>query len=196
MERIYPLLYQYLLSNKILLLPRIGTFSLSNTGARYDYPTQKLQAPSTDFTFQGKVHNKKNDQQLYSFLNKTLKDTSISAEQEVDRFSEKIWQRLQADGNIFMPGIGTLRYLNDRIILDSSYEPKQYFPDQSALPVKRENANTVIRSGDMEYTKQEMETLLDNSQKKKNWWVYLLIAVVVLGVAAGVYYYMMRMRGM
>ncbi|PZP51246.1 MAG: hypothetical protein DI598_03685 [Pseudopedobacter saltans] len=194
MERIYPLLYQYLLSNKILLLPKIGTFSLSSVGARYDYPTQSLQAPSMDFTFQGSVNSKKNDQHLYSYLGNTLSDTQLSAEQEIDDFAEKILQKLQEDGNVLLPGIGTLRILNEKIILDGSYDPKMMFPDQSALPVKRENANTKILSGDTEYTKREMENILDESKKKKNWWVYLLIAVLILGVAAGIYYYMMKMQ--
>lgn len=194
MERIYPLLYQYLLSNKILLLPRIGTFSLSSVGARYDYPTQSLQAPSMDFTFQGSVNNKKNDQHLYSFLDNTLSDLQVSAEQEVDDFSEKVLQRLQDEGTVQLPGIGILRVLNEKIILDSSYDPKLLFPDQSALPVKRENANTKILSGDTEYTKREMESILDDNKKKKNWWIYLLIAVLILGVAAGIYYYMMKMQ--
>lgn len=188
MERIYPLLYQYLLSNKILLLPKIGTFSLSNVGARYDYPTQTLQAPFMDFTFQGKVNNKKNDQHLYNYLNNTLKDGELSAEQEVDEFSDKLLDRLKAKGTVQLPGVGTLRYINEAILLESSYDPKLYFPDQSALPVKRENANTVILSGDMEYTRSEMEDVLDDTKKKKRTWVYVLMIILVLGIAAGVYY--------
>ncbi|WP_447641350.1 MULTISPECIES: hypothetical protein [Chitinophagaceae] len=195
MERIYPLLYQYLLSNKILLLPKIGTFSLSNVGARYDYPTQTVQAPFMDFTFQGNVNSKKNDQNLYSFLDNTLKDSTTSSEQEVDGFSDRLLLQLQKNSTVQLPGIGTLRYINEKIILERSYNPKDYFPDQPALPVKRENANTVILSGDREYTKQQMENILEDGGKKQKWWVYLLLAIVVLGIAAGVYYYMMKMQG-
>ncbi len=195
MERIYPLLYQYLLSNKILLLPKIGTFSLSNAGGRYDYPTQTLQTPSMDFTFQGSVNSKKNDQHLYNFLDNRLKDNAVSSEQEIDEFSDRLLHVLTEDGTVQLPGIGLLRYINNKIILESSYNQKDYFPDQSALPVKRENANTTILSGDTEYTKKEMESILEEKPKSKNWWTYLLIAVIVLGVAAGLYYYMMKMQG-
>lgn len=195
MERIYPLLYQYLLSNKILLIPKIGTFSLSNVGARYDYPTQTLQTPFMDFTFQGNVNSKKNDQHLYNFLGNTWKDGGASAEQEIDDFAERLLHSLQTDGVVPLDGIGKLRYINNKIILESSYNPKDYFPDQATLPVKRENANTVILSGDTEYTKKEMESILDTTPKSKNGWMYLLIAIVILGVAAGVYYYMMKMQG-
>ena len=194
MERVYPLLYQYLLSNKILLLPKIGTFSLSSVGARYDYPTQSLQAPSTDFTFQGSVNNKKNDQHLYNFLQSTLKDSTISAEQEVDDFADRLWMQLQQEGQVRLLGVGILRMINDKIMLETTYESKLIFPDQTALPVKRENANTKIISGDTEYTKVEMEKRLVGKNKKSNWWVYLLIAIVILGVAGGVYYYMMKMQ--
>ena len=195
MERIYPLLYQYLLSNKILLLPKIGTFSLSNVGGRYDYPTQTLQAPFMDFTFQGSVNSKKHDQHLYNFLDNTLKEKKGSSEQEVDFFSDRLLQVLDSGGEVRLPGLGLLRYVNKKIILESSYVPKDYFPDQSALPVKRDNANTAIRSGDKEYTKKEIESLLEEKPRSKNGWIYLLVAIIVLGVAAGVYYYMMRMQG-
>ncbi|MFT4204888.1 MAG: hypothetical protein QM610_13365 [Chitinophagaceae bacterium] len=190
MERIYPLLFQYLQSNKILLLPKIGTFSLSSVGSRYDYPTRSLQAPYVDFTFQGNVNNKKNDVQLYRFLETTLKDNPISAEKEVDAFSENLLQHLKDNSTVQLPGIGKLRYINEKILLETSYSPKDFFPDQPAMPVKRDDANTVTRAGDTEHNKSEMETLPDGNTRKKKWWIYLIIIVIVFGgIAAGVYYY-------
>ncbi|QES89869.1 hypothetical protein [Rhizosphaericola mali] len=195
MENIYPYLYQYLLVNKILLLPNIGTFSLSSVGARYDYPTQQMQPPKSDFTFQVQSNQKKKDHNLYEYLKKALHlESSEAAEEIFDNYTAEISSQLENHANVELPGLGVLIYRSRTLAFDNSFEPQSFYPNLNVLPISKNGETTTIKSGDAEFSRKEMEAMLEKKRKGIAWWIYVLLTLGTLVIAAGVYYYYIKMN--
>jgi nucleoid DNA-binding protein len=195
MENIYSYLYQYLLVNKILLLPNIGTFSLSSVGSRYDYPTQQMQPPVSNFTFQVQSNQKKKDHNLYEYLKKALSLDSVDdAEQIFDKYTSDLYAQLEKQANVHLPGLGTLIYRNRSLEFDNSFDPHSIYPNLNVLPVSKNGETTTITSGDTEFSRKEMEAILEKKRKGTAWWIYVLLSLGTLVIAAGVYYYYIKMH--
>jgi hypothetical protein len=78
-------LYEFLLLNKKLSLPGIGTITLCQNSAQHDSPNKQFTAPSFYFTIGSR--NDKPSKKLFDWLSSSLNITEWDAIKSVNDFS-------------------------------------------------------------------------------------------------------------
>ena len=191
---IYPYLVEYLLVNKILLLPRIGMFAVNHENASYNYLEKSLSAPVDKLVFTNQ-NNSVDDRSLFSFLSRQSGESIDTTRQQLEDYIQKAERALKEKEQFFLPGIGMLKSANGVYSLDAVFSPRSLFPDVKAEQVIRDNPSLKLKVGEDERTKTEMEAMLSPKAKKSYWWIYVLVSVIVLALVAGAYYYFYILKG-
>jgi hypothetical protein len=78
-------LYEFLLINKKVSLPGIGTISLCQNPAQHDFPNKQFTAPAFYFIIESR--NDKPSKKLFDWLSSTLGITEWDAIRSVNDFS-------------------------------------------------------------------------------------------------------------
>lgn len=184
----YPELYQYLLLNKELPLPGVGTFMLERKTATGDFPNKKINPPAYAFTMQGGSHLP--DKGFFHWLGQSLGITDREAIFKFNDFAFDLKKQL-ADGNtITWNGVGILsRGLGG----DVKFSPIQelVIPEMPAQAEKvlREKAEHTVRVGEEEKTAAEMVEMLNQPEEKKSyWWAWALALGLLATVFLGWYF--------
>ena len=112
-------LYEFLLLNKKISLPGIGTISLCQAPAQHDFPNTQFIAPASFFTIDPK--NDKPSKKLFDWLSSSLNITEWDAIKSVNDFSFDLKKKLSEFGEVNWEKIGVLRR-ND--IGDLKLEPQ------------------------------------------------------------------------
>jgi hypothetical protein len=181
-------LYEFLLLNKKISLPGIGTISLCQAPAQHDFPNKQFIAPSFFFTIDPK--NDKPSKKLFDWLSSSLNITEWEAIKSVNDFSFDLKKQLSEFGEVNWQKIGVLRR-ND--IGDLKLEPQnvslQSEPAVAAEKVIRVKAEHTILVGEKEKTSVEMEEYLAAIPAKKNYtWLIAVILTVLAVMFIGWYF--------
>jgi hypothetical protein len=173
-------LYEFLLLNKKLSLPGIGTISLCQTPAQLDFTNKQFIAPASFFTIDPR--NDKPSKKLFDWLSSSLGITEWEAIKSVNDFSVDLKKKLSEFGEVSWKKVGVIRRNNngdlkldpDNILLESE-------SPVTAEKVIRVKAEHTVLVGEKEKTSVEMEEYLTGSPAKKNYtW---LIAVILTALA-------------
>ena len=181
-------LYEFLLLNKKISLPGIGTISLCQAPAQHDFPNKQFIAPASFFTIDPK--NDKPSKKLFDWLSSSLNITEWEATKFVNDFSFDLKKKLSEFGEVNWEKIGVLRQ-ND--IGDLKLEPQnvslQSDPPVAAEKVIRVKAEHTILVGEKEKTSVEMEEYLAAIPAKKNYtWLIAVILTVLAVMFIGWYF--------
>jgi len=181
-------LYEFLLLNKKISLPGIGTISLCQAPAQHDFPNKQFIAPAFFFTIDPK--NDKPSKKLFDWLSSSLNITEWEATKSVNDFSFDLKKKLSEFGEVNWEKIGVLRR-ND--IGDLKLEPQnvslQSDPPVAAEKVIRVKAEHTILVGEKEKTSVEMEEYLAATPAKKNYtWLIAVILTVLAVMFIGWYF--------
>ena len=181
-------LYEFLLLNKKISLPGIGTISLCQAPAQHDFPNKQFIAPASFFTIDPK--NDKPSKKLFDWLSSSLNITEWEATKSVNDFSFDLKKKLSEFGEVNWEKIGVLRR-ND--IGDLKLEPQnvslQSEPAVAAEKVIRVKAEHTILVGEKEKTSVEMEEYLAAIPAKKNYtWLIAVILTVLAVMFIGWYF--------
>ena len=181
-------LYEFLLLNKKLSLPGIGTITLCQNSAGHDIPNKQFTAPSFYFTIESR--NDKPSKKLFDWLSSSLNITEWEATKSVNDFSFDLKKKLSEFGEVNWEKIGVLRR-ND--IGDLKLEPQnvslQSDPPVAAEKVIRVKAEHTILVGEKEKTSVEMEEYLAATPAKKNYtWLIAVILTVLAVMFIGWYF--------
>ena len=129
-------LYEFLLLNKKISLPGIGTISLCQAPAQHDFPNKQFIAPASFFTIDPK--NDRPSKKLFDWLSFSHGITEWEAIKSVNDFSFDLKKKLSEFGEVSWGKVGVFRRDNNG---DLKLDP-QNISLQSEPPV---TAEKVIR---------------------------------------------------
>lgn len=100
------LLIKYLVLNKNLSLPYIGTFAVEHRSARLNYSDEKISPPVQAITFTHE--NSMADKKFFDFLARQEGISELKAIELFNAFIQSAKNRLNTDHNYTIAGLGTL----------------------------------------------------------------------------------------
>ena len=173
-------LYEFLLLNKKLSLPGIGTISLCQNSAQHDIPGKQFTAPSFYFILESR--NDKPSKKLFDWLSSSFGLTEWEGIKSVNDFSFALKKKLSESGEVNWEKVGMIRRDNNGDLkLDQQNILLQSEQPVIAEKVIRVKAEHTVLVGEREKTSVEMEEYFAGSPAKKNYtW---LIAVVLTALA-------------
>jgi hypothetical protein len=181
-------LYEFLLLNKKLSLPGIGTISLSQNSAQHDLPNKQFTAPSFYFIIGSR--NDKPSKKLFDWLSASLNITEWDAIKSVNDFSFALKKKLSDNGEVNWENVGMIRRDNNGDLkLDQQNILLQSEQPVTAEKVIRVKAEHTVLVGEREKTSVEMEEYFAGSPAKKNYsWLIAVILTVLAVMFIGWYF--------
>ena len=182
------ILYEFLLLNRRLSLPGIGTISLCQNSAQLDFTNKQFIAPSFYFTIESR--NDKPSKKLFDWLASSLGITEWDAIKSANDFSFALKKKLSEDGEVNWENVGVFRRDNNG---DLKLDP-QNISLTSEQPVRAEKvirikAEHAVLVGEQEKTSVEMEEYFADSPAKKNYaWLITVILVMLAIIFIGWYF--------
>jgi hypothetical protein len=181
-------LYEFLLLNKTLSLPGIGTISLCQSSAQHDISGKQFTAPSFYFTIESR--NDKPSKKLFDWLSSSLGVTEWDAIRSVNDFSLALKEKLSENGEANWENVGVIRRDNNGDLkFDQQNILLQSGPPVAAEKVIRVKAEHIVLVGEKEKTSVEMEEYFAGSPAKKNYsWLIAVILMVLAVIFIGWYF--------
>ena len=173
-------LYEFLLLNKKLSLPGIGTISLRQDSAQHDLPNKQFTAPSFYFTIESR--NDKPSKKLFDWLSSSFGITEWDAIRSINDFSLDLKKKLSENGEVAWANVGMIRRDNNGDLkIDQQSIVLQSEQPITAEKVIRLKAEHTVLVGEKQKTSVEMEQYFSGSPARKNYsW---LIAVILTALA-------------
>jgi hypothetical protein len=174
-------LYEFLLLNKKLSLPGIGTILLCQNSAQLDFTNKQFTAPSFYFTIESR--NDKPSKKLFDWLSSSLGISEWDAIKSVNDFSFDLKKRLSEKGEVNWENIGLIRRDNNGDLkLETQNILLQSEQPVAAEKVIRVKAEHTVLVGEQEKTSVEMEQYFAQNPVKKNYTWLIAIILTVLAV--------------
>ncbi|HEX4875281.1 MAG TPA: hypothetical protein VFV31_01335 [Chitinophagaceae bacterium] len=183
----YKQLYQYLLLNKELPVPGVGTFLLERRPAQVDFPNKQILAPVYHILLRKEDVTPPN--KFFTALAGLLHLPTRDTVKQFNDFSYDLKKQLAEGAEITWNGIGIIsKGLGGDIKLQPSGEQS---PEGSVAAQKiiRDKADHMVRVGEEEKTSAEMTEWLSQEQETKSyWWVSALILGMLSIIFLGWYF--------
>ncbi len=180
----YKELYQFLLLQKELPVPGVGTFLLDRNIASVDFPNKQIIAPAYQVSLSPDVEvpGKSFFHKLSGLLHQSAKDTVM----QFNDFAFELNRQVMNGAVIDWKGIGILQ---KGLAGDIKLIPSTDWPFQATVAAEkviREKADHMVRVGEEEKTSAEMTEMLNQPEEKKSyWWVYAMIAGILSVIFIG-----------
>ncbi len=180
-------LYEFLVLNKKISLPGIGTISLRHQPSQLDIGNRQIKCPSYYFIIESA--NDQPSKTLFEWLSSALDIPEWDAIKSVNNFSTELKEKLSQNKEVYWPNIGTIRR-DDKggLTLDSSISLQSEQP-VAAEKVIREKAEHIVLVGEREKTSLEMEEYFAETPTKRNYgWLIAVILTVLAIMFIGLYF--------
>ncbi len=184
----YKDLYEYLILNKQLNVPGIGTFLLERKPAGTDVVHRQISAPA--YTISLLPNSGTPTKRFFYWLAGRLNVHYHEAIVRFNGFTYELKNHVLTGNNVTWDHVGTLsKGMSGEIRFDSSLKEHDFDPPVSATRIIREKAVHTVRVGEEEKTSAEMsEWLHPEEQKKTFWWAPALIVAILLVIIFGIYF--------
>ena len=183
----YQELYQFLLLQKQLHVPGIGTLLLERKPATIDFPNKKIDPPVYLVVFEPLTGSP--SKKLFAWLSQVL---HISNQEAVIRFNEFAsgLKKQLVDGDIInWNGVGTISKGLGADVKFTAADPLALESPVPAEKVIRDKAEHMVRVGEEERTSVEMTEMLNRQEVKKSyWWVVAAATALVAVMFTGWYF--------
>ena len=181
-------LYEFLLLNKKLSLPGIGTIAIYKDPAQLDFTNKQLIPPY--YSFKIESTNDKPSKKLFDWLCSSLGVAEWDAIKAVNDFSFDLKKKLSEEGEVSWEKVGVFRRNdNGEIKLDPTTNTLQSDQPVFAEKVIRVKAEHTVLVGEQERTAIEMEEYFAQDAPKKNYsWIIALILTVLAIMFIGLYF--------
>jgi len=181
-------LYEFLLLNRRLSLPGIGTIFLCQNSAQLDFTNKQFIAPSFYFIIES--GNDKPSKKLFDWLSSSLNITEWDAIRSVNDFSFDLKKKLAENGEVKWENVGVLRRDNNGDFkLDQQNVLLQSQQPVTAEKVIRVKAEHIVLVGEQEKTSVEMEEYFAETPARKNYtWLVAAILIVLAIIFVGWYF--------
>ena len=183
------ILYEFLLLNKKLSLPGVGTIALCQNSAMLDFSNKQFTAPSFYFTIE--TRNDKPSKKLFDWLSSSLDITEWDAIKSVNDFSFALKKELSENREVNWKNVGVIgRDNNGDLKLEMQNILLQSEQPVTAQKVIRVKAEHTVLVGEKEKTSLEMEEYFAESPTKKNYsWLIAVILTVLAVMFIGWYFF-------
>ncbi len=183
------LITPYLLQNKSISIPGLGTIYVERIPAQSDFVNRQLLPPSYHYRFDKYFDAPGKDFFTYLAAKKNIED--YEAIKLYNEWALQVRNRISADQPAVLEGVGSLtRDSSGDIIFEPAGRAHTLAVPVPAERIIRTNSRHMMIVGDKEVTNVEMNDYLqvEVRRKKNKWWVYALIAAV-LAIAAIIYHF-------
>lgn len=184
----YQCLYEYLVLNKQLNVPGIGTFSLEKRPAQTDF-TQRIISPAA-YSITMQPGTETPSKKFFNWLSDKLAIAYPEAVVRYNSFVYDVRDYILAGNKVVWNEVGTLsKGIAGDIRFEPAWQELQLDRPVSAVRVIREKAVHTVRVGEEEKTSEEMTELLYPAEGKKNyWWAPALIVTIILAIVLAIYF--------
>ena len=186
----YGELYQYLILNKYLDLPGIGTLVIEKKPAYLDVADKLINPQSYTISLNGPGNTPA--RKFFHWLGSKLGITERDAVIRFNDFMFELKKQLSADHKLEWFGVGTIsKDPGGNMKLESSLDHHSPASSVEAIKVLRENAEHIIRVGEDQKTSAQMKEILyqQENDKKKSWWWAAALVVLILSIIFIGYYF-------
>lgn len=185
----YSILHQYLIQQKSLSLPGLGTLVLQNIPAISNFSAHLIEPPMQKIIFD-EFHDAP-DKDLFLFVAARLQVEEWEAIKMVNDFSYELKNQLKQTGKVIWEKIGVLTSEPGGIItLEAKTITYDFMEPAPAWRIIRKDASHTILRGDTEFSenivRQQEDTTnttsIEDSESsgKKKWW----LAAAIIGAIA------------
>ncbi|MDP4262346.1 MAG: hypothetical protein Q8941_07425 [Bacteroidota bacterium] len=184
----YQDLYEYLILNRQLNLPGIGTFLIERKPAETDISHRQINSPAYTITLQ--PDNSTPAKRFFYWLADKL---NIHYHEAIVRFNSFVFDlrsQVLSGSKVTWANMGTLtRGMTGEIRFDGGIKDFSFDPPVSAARIIREKAVHTVRVGEQEKTSVEMTEWLNPEEKARSyWWAPSLIVAILLAIIIGLYF--------
>ena len=181
-------LYEYLVLNKKLNVPGIGTFLLERKPAETDLTHREINPPAYSISLHhsSEIPAKK----FFYWLAEKLHIQYHEAIVRFNGFAYDLKTQLAAGNKINWDNVGILsKGMAGEVRFESALKEYLFDPPVSAARIIREKAVHNVRVGEEEKTSAEMTEWLHPEEKAASyWWVPALITGILLVIFTGIYF--------
>lgn len=198
----YKELYKYLVLNKKISFPGIGSFVVEDIPSSVDEATHILKPGQQVVRFSNNGESYFN-QSLFSFLAKERNQTETESENKFNAFVAQLKNYLRAN-DVVLPSLGTLKKYNSNegvTFVPQQKNIKHLFPligISTELKIAEKKETQISPAGEVSQMATERQQIkeaviteeeISKTRKKDYWWIY---AIVLTLAAAGslLYYYL------
>ena len=191
----YQKLYKYLVLNKRIFFPGIGSFFIEEIPSSIDDGTQIIKPSQQTIYFLDEDDDKfQSDKLLFSFLAKENNKPETECKDEFNNFIEQLKTSLNSNNDVVLPQIGILKK-------SSIHEGFTFFPQHKNLKnifplitLSKQTKIEKLKGKTVAPKKEVIDTVAvsakeeqEQTPKKDYWWVYATI--LALAAIAGLLYY-------
>lgn len=187
----YNTLYQYLIFNKQLSLPGVGTISIQRIAGEHDIANKLFTAPR--YSIEMDNSRDKPSRNLFNWLTRELNIPEWDAVRMVNDFSFDLKNNITTTGAVTWKNIGRLhRDETGSIVLEALPVELESEAPVLAEKVIREHAEHTVLVGEKERTSSEMEMMLGaepGMAKRRDFgWIIAVILAVLALMFIGLYF--------
>jgi len=182
-------IHKYFSLNKNVALAGIGSFNAEIQSAKLDFIDKTLQAPVTVIRYS---ENGNVDKEFYKFLSKETGLNEGDAANNFDHFASELKEHLETNCVLELKGIGTLTKDSSGYSFVGNNAAQKFFPDVVAERVIRQNAEHIVKVGELHKTSTQMHKELQHKPVKKDNWVLSALILGAIGIVAIALYYLLN----
>ena len=184
-------LFRFLIKNKQISLPGIGTIVLRTHPAESEFVNRSFRPPSYTFSFE-KVNNASSEK-LISWIAKAENVDVREAELQLNDFLSHLKHRLESGKKAIWNGVGTFHKDDTgEINFEATKNELPFLEEVVAEKVLRENAEHTMLVGEIEKTSTQMTEILSGDfptrPRQSRWWVWPLATIVIILLFLGWYF--------
>jgi nucleoid DNA-binding protein len=177
----FSLLHEYLVDNKSLHLPGMGSLQLERHPASFDVANQEMQPPHTNIIL--RRNGSGTDDSLVRFISYRLNVAVENASQIFDNFCEKMVADLKEHGQVHWHNLGTFeKDEKGKPVFVPEKKASGIFTAVPAVRVIRQGITHNMVVGSNETTSTKMQEYLTEQAAYKpadRWWIPALIIGIV-----------------
>lgn len=178
----------YLLQNKSVSIPGLGTIYVERLPSQSDFVNRQLLPPTYHFRFDKYFDAPGKDFFTYLAARKEVPD--YEAIKMYNEWSMQLRNSITADEVTMLEGVGSLkRDASGEVVFEPAGHLNSYVVPAPAERIIRTDARHTMIVGDKELTNVQMTDYLQEEvhKEKVSWWVYALI-LAAIGIAAIFFY--------
>jgi nucleoid DNA-binding protein len=184
----YQDLYEYLVLNKQLSLPGIGTFHVERKPSETDFTHRQINPPAYSIALH--PDNTTPAKKFFFWLADKWNLQYHEAIVRFNSFAFDLKNQVLSGNKVTWTNVGTLsRGIAGEIRLEQVLKESPFDPPVSAARIIREKAVHTVRVGEQEKTSVEMTEWLNPEEPARSyWWAPSLIVAILLIIVLGLYF--------
>ena len=172
-------LTSYLVQNKKVYIPYIGTFELLYKPAVLHFADRLIYPPSSEVLF---VSEGSASREQVNYLGSVLDLDEGSAEEKLRHFGQHLKTRIQ-EASFDWKGFGKLLLIDDAIVFEPA--PSNHLKPVAAYKIIRENAHHDVLVGEKEMHSSDVSYISDGTKSVRSYaalagWIIVLLALAFI----------------